>query len=77
MGEVKTEYSEDELPLDQHFVTELLRWKATCPPSSSGWVFPSPLTDGPYHASEIQKDYLKPAGWKIGVVVNGSSVNIG
>jgi hypothetical protein len=41
---VKTEYSEDELPLDQDFSRELLHWKAQCPPSFEGWLFPAPLT---------------------------------
>jgi integrase len=61
---VKTEYSEDELPLDQDFSRELLHWKAQCPPSFEGWLFPAPLTGRPYYASEIQKDYLKTAGRK-------------
>jgi len=30
IGLVKTEYSEDELPLDADFATELLRWKTQC-----------------------------------------------
>jgi integrase len=33
VDEVKTEYSEDDLPLDPDFATELLNWKRKCPPS--------------------------------------------
>jgi len=77
VSRVKTEYSEDELPMDPDFASELLRWKAGCPPSFEGWVFPSPVTKRPFHASEIQKGYLKPAGWTAGLVANGAKVNIG
>lgn len=63
--------------MEPDFATELLRWKAKCPPSFESWVFPSPVTNRPFHASEIQKGYLKPAGWKAGLVANGVKVNIG
>ena len=41
---VKTEYSEDELPLDPDFATVLLAWKSRAPKSEL--VFPShgPIT---------------------------------
>jgi integrase len=74
---VKTEYSEDDLPLDQDFSRELLQWKTQCRPSFEGWLFPAPLTGRPYYASEIQKDYLKTAGEKIGVSQNGKAVSLG
>jgi integrase len=34
---------------------------------SPEWVFASPLTGRPYHASPIQQDYLRRAGEKIGL----------
>jgi integrase len=67
VSKVKTEYSEDELPLDPAFAEELLRWSRRCPRSAAGWLFPNPNTLKPYWASEIQKDYLIPAGKKIGI----------
>ena len=64
---LKTDYSEDELPLDLAFATILLRWKAQCPLSDGDWVFPSPITGRCYHASPIQQDYIRPAGVKAGL----------
>jgi integrase len=74
---VKTEYSEDDLPLDPDFATLLLQWRRQCPQSSEGWVFPNPTTSLPYYASEIQKDYLKPAGHRLGLEANGQPINLG
>ncbi len=77
VGRVKTEYSEDDLPLDPDFAAHLLHWKRQCPDSPEDWVFLNPVTCQPYYASEIQKDYLRPAGRRIGLEVNGQSVNLG
>ena len=57
---VKTEYSEDELPLDPDFATVLLAWKSRAPKSEL--VFPSHVTGRNFHASPIQQDYIRPAG---------------
>ena len=67
IGRVKTEYSEDELPLDPAFARVLKAWQKKCPASPGGWVFPSPFTDRCYHASPIQQDYIRPAGKKLGI----------
>jgi integrase len=64
---VKTEYSEDDLPLDPDLATVLLNWKERCPKSEEGWMFPSPITGRCYHASPIQQDYIRPAGRKLGL----------
>jgi len=77
VNRLKTEYSEDDLPLDPDFATQLLHWKRQCPPSLGEWVFANPATSVPYYASEIQKDYLKPAGGRIGLESNGQPVNLG
>ncbi|HWR35032.1 MAG TPA: site-specific integrase [Clostridia bacterium] len=71
VGRVKTEYSEDELPLDPEFAAVLLNWKSRCPKSPGDWVFPSPFTDRCYHAGPIQQDYIRPAGKKAGGVSVG------
>jgi integrase len=69
--EVKTEYSEDELPLDPDFATVLLDWKRQSPEVPEGvstrldgldLVFPSHVTGRHYHAAPIQQDYIRPAG---------------
>jgi integrase len=67
VDEVKTEYSEDELPLDPDLATVLLNWKERCPKSEAGWTFPSPITGRCYHASPIEQDYIRPAGRKLGL----------
>ena len=67
VDEVKTEYSEDDLPLDPDLATVLLSWKERCPKSEAGWMFPSPITGRCYHASPIQQDYIRPAGRKLGL----------
>ena len=74
---MKTEHSEDDLPLDPDFATHLLHWKRHCLPSPEDWVFANPMTGQPYYASEIQKDHLKPAGEKAGLAVNGVPVSLG
>ena len=66
VDEVKTEYSEDELPLDPDLATVLVNWKERCPKSEAGWMFPSPITGRCYHASPIRQDYIRPAGRKLG-----------
>ena len=58
---VKTDYSEDELPLDPDFATVLLEWKRRS--NGSELVFTSPVTGRHFHASPAQQDYLRPAGW--------------
>jgi integrase len=67
VDEVKTEYSEDDLPLDPDLATVLLNWKRQCAESEGNWVFPSPVTGRCYHASPIQQDYIRPAGRKLGL----------
>jgi hypothetical protein len=76
VDEVKTEYSEDELPLDPDLATVLLNWKERCPKSEAGWMFPSPITGPFYHASPIQQDHIRPAGRKLGVARTPSATGI-
>jgi integrase len=72
---VKTEYSEDELPLDPDFAAVLLNWKLRCeeearqaptdvsaPPVGLGLVFTSPVTGRHYHTAPVQQDYIRRAG---------------
>ena len=67
VDEVKTEYSEDDLPLDPDLATVLLNWKRQCAASQEDWIFPSPVTGRCYHASPIQQDYIRAAGRKLGL----------
>jgi integrase len=71
---VKTEYSEDELPLDPDFAAVLLNWKLRCEETrktltdgsthsiGSELVFPSSATRRHYHTAPVQQDYIRPAG---------------
>jgi integrase len=67
IGRVKTEYSEDEMPLHLAFAEILLSWQAMCPASEEGWVFPNPNTGGVWHASVLQGDILVPIGKEVGI----------
>jgi integrase len=69
---VKTEYSEDELPLDPEFATVLLDWKLesereaaaedSTPSMGLELVFRSHVTWRHYHPAPIRQDYIRPAG---------------
>ena len=67
VDDVKTEYSEDDLPLDRDLATVLPNWRKQSLQPAEGWVFPSPITGGCYHASPIQQDYIRSAGRKLGL----------
>jgi integrase len=67
INRVKTEYSEDYLPLDPQFAAILQAWKSSCPRSPQEWVFPNPTTSRPYHASPIQQDYIRKAALQAGL----------
>jgi len=70
---VKTEYSEDELPLDPDFAAILLDWKRESEEEQAlidgisevpgaELLFTSPVTGRHYHTAPIQQDYIRPAG---------------
>jgi integrase len=65
ISDVKTEYSEDLLPLDSAFAAVMLKWQERCSSSEENWVFPNPNTGNPYHASPIGQDYIRAAGRKV------------
>jgi hypothetical protein len=62
---VKTEYPEDELPLDSDFAMQLLNWKFRCAllPSAENWMFPRASLRA------IEQNYIRPAGRKLGLNV--------
>lgn len=65
IGRVKTEASQDEIPLDGAFVQALIEWRNKN--TSTGLVFESPTTGKCFHASTVQQDYLKPVGECLGL----------
>jgi len=67
---VKTEYSNDDFPLDVDLYAILQYWKQQCPVTPNGWVFPNPTTLKPYWQESICADHIKPAAVKAGVGTN-------
>ena len=67
IDDVKTEYSQDYVPIHDSLLKVLLDWGKDCPPTDEGWVFANPVTSKPLYPSEIQKRYIKPLGIKFGL----------
>jgi integrase len=67
VGDVKTEYSRDFVPLAPELVGELLAYRQHCHQTQEGWLFANPATDKPYHQEEIQKNHIKPAAKAAGI----------
>ena len=55
LGPVKTEYSDDELPIDPERATFLLGWKRASNAGDNGLVFLSHITGRCYHSSPLQQ----------------------
>jgi integrase len=62
VGNVKTEYSRDTVPLDPALVEALMLHKERAFSTPQGWLFANPRTGRPYHQEEIQKRYIRKAG---------------
>ena len=67
VDDLKTEYSHDELPLDEEVARILRNWMRHCPPSPKSWLFPNPITLKPYYATDIQKRHLRRIGEQLGI----------
>jgi integrase len=67
LNKLKTEYSQDEVPIEKGFILELRKWQTLCLESEGRWLFPSPVTGRPYHADSIRADHLVPAGLQLGL----------
>jgi len=67
LNKLKTEYSQDEVPLEGDFILELKKWQARCLESEGPWLFPSAVTGRPYHADSIRADHLIPTGLQLGL----------
>src|SRR6267143_198947 len=63
----KTGASEDEVFLDSKLVSVLEDWQKRCVETPEAWLFANADTKRPVHGDAIQKDYLRPAGEKIGL----------
>ena len=67
LDEVKTEYSQDLLPLDQSLADVLRHWQAASCPTPEGWVFANPATKRPLYACSLAKRHLRPIGRALGL----------
>jgi integrase len=66
LNRLKTEYSQDEVPIERGFILELKKRQTLSLDSEGDWLFPSPVTGRPYHADSIRAECLVPAGLQIG-----------
>ena len=64
---VKTESSEDLLPVHEDIARQMLLYQTYGRKSEAGWVFPSPVTGRPFHQESIRKRHLMPAGEAVGL----------
>ncbi len=62
VGDVKTEYSRDSVPLDPALVEALMQHRERSFQAPEGWLFANPVTGRPYHQEEIQKRHISKAG---------------
>jgi integrase len=67
VGETKTEYSRDAVPLAPELVRELLGYREHCHVTAEGWLFANPATDKPYHQEEVQKTHIRAAAKAAGI----------
>jgi integrase len=67
VGDVKTEYSRDSVPLDTAVVEALMLHKERAFSTPEGWLFANPVTKKPYHQEEIQKKHIRKAGVAAGI----------
>ena len=67
VGDVKTEYSRDSVPLDTAVVEFLMVHKERSFSTPEGWLFANPMTGRPYHQEEIQKKHIRKAGATAGI----------
>lgn len=65
---MKTEYSKDEVPVDDALRDVLMRWREQAVfTSDADFVFTNRRTGKPYHQEEVQKNHLRTAAKKTGI----------
>ncbi len=67
VGDVKTEYSRDRVPLDPALVEALKQHKDRWFSAPEGWLFANPVTGKPYYQEEIQKRHILKAAIAAGL----------
>jgi len=71
VDDVKTEYSQDDLPLDPEYAELMQSWRSQCPETEQGWVFPNPTTQMPYWQETVSTRQIKPAATRAGLGLIG------
>jgi integrase len=74
IGDVKTEASKKQIPLDEELVAELLAWRRETPYAGDGdYVFASTKMKGkqPYWMSRIMQHHIKPVAANLGIPLKG------
>lgn len=66
-GDVKTEYSNDTVPLDEALIQVILEHRDRWFTTPEDWVFANPATGRPYHQDSIQQDHIRVAGRNAGL----------
>ena len=64
VGDAKTEYSRDRVPIDPALADVLKQHREESGTDGSPWVFANPKTGKPYHQDSIQQAHIRPAGFK-------------
>jgi integrase len=64
VGDAKTEYSRDRVPIDSLLAEVLAQHRIKSGGEGSLWVFANPKTGKPYHQDSIQQTHLRDAGVK-------------
>jgi integrase len=70
VGELKTEASQKQIPLDPELAHELLEWRYLSPfNQQADWVFASPEMKGlqPYWPENLLRRYIRPAAERCGI----------
>ena len=74
IGDVKTEASKKQIPLDEDLIAELLAWRKETPYAADrDYVFASAKMKGkqPYWMSKIMQLYMKPVAAQLGIPLKG------
>jgi integrase len=71
VGDVKTEYSHEYMPLDGRLTEVLLEHKMRCRVTPEGWLFANPVTGKPYLSDQIQKKHIRPIARELAEVGDG------
>jgi integrase len=67
VGDAKTEYSRDRVPIDPALATVLQEHRANWTVAYTPWVFANPQTGRPYHQDSVRHGHLLPAGKQAGI----------